>query len=356
MRIFLQTSRETKSEFFGKCGWTLHSVLVYQKIKLNIEMFDHWSDDTKQDAWFTASSLHAIIENLEHKPKWITIISDNGPHYHNTQLMIILSYWYDWYNIEVRRWIFLEAGEAKISIDFYYAQISQAIKCYVKFECNITDGKDIQKVIQNISGTCILQLTPDQKSGHILARTLLHINEWTTITLAKIKKLEKTSITKPNPSFTAPSKVTNQWITSILRPIYIFKNKYSEQQSENKFVSSVDLNLVDLTNKENIQRNIMWALKEKQTTNQRKMVKRIKPEIKVLMEIIFLNGNIDKRKKMITQEMYDNLTERALQGEIEESDISKVVTIQNWIANYTRTFKASASLRALEEAETLRNT
>ncbi|GBB97072.1 hypothetical protein RclHR1_29090001 [Rhizophagus clarus] len=285
MRIFLQTSRETKSEFFGKCGWTLHSVLVYQKIKLNIEMFDHWSDDTKQDAWFTASSLHAIIENLEHKPKWITIISDNGPHYHNTQLMIILSYWYDWYNIEVRRWIFLEAGEAKISIDFYYAQISQAIKCYVKFECNITDGKDIQKVIQNISGTCILQLTPDQKS-----------------------------------------------------------------------VSSVDLNLVDLTNKENIQRNIMWALKEKQTTNQRKMVKRIKPEIKVLMEIIFLNGNIDKRKKMITQEMYDNLTERALQGEIEESDISKVVTIQNWIANYTRTFKASASLRALEEAETLRNT
>lgn len=127
MRILSQTSRETKSEFFGKRGWTLHSVLVYQKIKgtqtMNIEAFDHWSDDTKQDAWFTASSLHAVIENLEQKPKWITIISDNGPHYHNTQLMIILSYWYDWYNVEVRRWIFLEAGEAKTSIDSHHAQV-----------------------------------------------------------------------------------------------------------------------------------------------------------------------------------------------------------------------------------------
>ncbi|GET03160.1 hypothetical protein GLOIN_2v1480061 [Rhizophagus clarus] len=66
--------------------------------------------------------------------------------------------------------------------------------------------------------------------------------------------------------------------------------------------------------------------------------------------------NIDKWKKMIAQEMYDNLTEYVSQREIDESDIPKVVTIQNWIANYTRTFKVSASLRALEEAETLRNT
>src|SRR5436190_22207581 len=83
MRILPATSRETKSEFFGKRGWTLHSILVYRKNKntqnMNIEAFDHWSDDTKQDAWFTASSLHAVIENLEPRPKWITIISDNVP-------------------------------------------------------------------------------------------------------------------------------------------------------------------------------------------------------------------------------------------------------------------------------------
>jgi hypothetical protein len=94
-----------------------------------------------------------------------------------------------------------------------------------------------------------------------------------------------------------------------------------------------------------------WALKEKQTVNQRGVVKRIKPEIKALMETMFLNGNIDKRKKMSAQDMHNNLMERALHEEIEEEEVPKVSTIQNWIANYTRTFKASASLRALEEAE-----
>ncbi len=69
------------------------------------------------------------------------------------------------------------------------------------------------------------------------------------------------------------------------------------------------------------------------------------------METMFLNGNIDKRNKMSAPEMYNNLMERALQEEIEKKDIPKVSTIQNWIANYTITFKASASLRTLEEAE-----
>ncbi|CAB4439619.1 unnamed protein product [Rhizophagus irregularis] len=74
------------------------------------------------------------------------------------------------------------------------------------------------------------------------------------------------------------------------------------------------------------------------------------------METMFLNGNIDKRKKMSVQEMYNNFTKHASQEEIEENDIPKVQTIQNWIANYTRTFKASALLRALEEAESSKNT
>jgi hypothetical protein len=96
MRILPKSARETKADFYGKRGWTLHSVLVYTKNKENtnieINVYDHWSDDTKQDAWFTASSLHAVLEVLDPKPKKITIVSDNGPHYHNTELMIILSF------------------------------------------------------------------------------------------------------------------------------------------------------------------------------------------------------------------------------------------------------------------------
>ena len=127
MKILPQTARETKQDWFGKRGWTMHSILIYTKDiennKLNIQAFDHWSDDTKQDAWFTASSLHAALETLEKKPKWITILSDNGPHYHCTELMIIMGQWANWYGINPKQWIFLEAGKAKTVIDSHHAQV-----------------------------------------------------------------------------------------------------------------------------------------------------------------------------------------------------------------------------------------
>ena len=54
MRVNPQSTRETKADFYGKRGFTLHSVLVYTKSEdnrnLNISVFDHWSSDTKQDA------------------------------------------------------------------------------------------------------------------------------------------------------------------------------------------------------------------------------------------------------------------------------------------------------------------
>jgi hypothetical protein len=127
MKILPKTARETKQEFFGKKGWALHTVLLYTKpkdsVEINIEAIDHWSTDARQDAWFSASSLHSVIENLDVKPKWISIISDNGPHYHNSELMIIMSKWYEWYGIHVKKWIFLEAGEAKTTVDSHHAQV-----------------------------------------------------------------------------------------------------------------------------------------------------------------------------------------------------------------------------------------
>ncbi|RIA78775.1 hypothetical protein C1645_842361 [Glomus cerebriforme] len=77
----------------------LHTVLLYTKpkysVEINIQAIDHWSTDAHQDTWFSASSLHSVMENLDVKPKWISIISDNGPHYHNSELMIIMSKWYE---------------------------------------------------------------------------------------------------------------------------------------------------------------------------------------------------------------------------------------------------------------------
>ena len=59
---------------------------------LDIQAYDHWSSDTKQDAWFTASCFEAVFMTINPKPHWIKIISDNSGHYHNLELMLIISH------------------------------------------------------------------------------------------------------------------------------------------------------------------------------------------------------------------------------------------------------------------------
>ncbi|UZO10465.1 uncharacterized protein OCT59_002047 [Rhizophagus irregularis] len=58
MKVLPKSARETKEQFFGKKGWTLHSVLVYTRkedsFELDIQAHDHWSNDPRQDAWFAA--------------------------------------------------------------------------------------------------------------------------------------------------------------------------------------------------------------------------------------------------------------------------------------------------------------
>jgi len=93
MKILPKSAREAKSDFYGKSGWTLHSMLVYTKHNndLEIQAFDHWSSDTAQDAWFTASCFEVVFNTLEKKPKWIKILSDNGAHYHCSELMAMIA-------------------------------------------------------------------------------------------------------------------------------------------------------------------------------------------------------------------------------------------------------------------------
>jgi len=129
MKILPQSAREVKSDFFGKKGFTLHTLLVYTRkaddsTSLNLEVLDHWSTDPTQDAWFTASSFDALFSTMEKKPSWIEILSDNSAHYHNKELMMIISQWSKWYDIEIKSWIFLEPGEAKTTVDSHHAQVN----------------------------------------------------------------------------------------------------------------------------------------------------------------------------------------------------------------------------------------
>ena len=113
MRILPKSACETKKQFFGKRGWMLHTILVFTKcnaLQLDVQAFDYWSTDTKQDVWFTTSSFDAVFETLDLKPKWIKIFFNNGNHYHNSELMTIIANWNQWYDIDVCGWYFFEPG------------------------------------------------------------------------------------------------------------------------------------------------------------------------------------------------------------------------------------------------------
>jgi hypothetical protein len=167
MKVLPRSARETKQAFFGKDGWTLHTILVITKSlenkdKLIIKAFDHWSDDNKQDAWFTASAFDAVLSNIGDNIKWISIFSDNGGHYHNSELMVLITYWNSWYNIEIKKWQFLEPGEAKTIVDSHHAQLSHCFVRYNRLGHDISSGGDIANAGSNLAGTSFAKLVPNR--------------------------------------------------------------------------------------------------------------------------------------------------------------------------------------------------
>jgi hypothetical protein len=68
MRILLKSARKTKEQFFEKHEWSLHTILVFTKCntdQLNVQAFNYWSTDTKQDVWFIISSFDSVFETLD---------------------------------------------------------------------------------------------------------------------------------------------------------------------------------------------------------------------------------------------------------------------------------------------------
>ncbi|RHZ82825.1 hypothetical protein Glove_103g290 [Diversispora epigaea] len=254
MRVLPKSARETKQDFFGKRGWTLHTILVFTKKnenEIDISAYDHWSLDIKQDAWFTASAFETAFETLENKPKWIKVISDNGPHYHNSELMAIIANWNEC-------WLFLEPGEAKTIIDSHHAAITHAFKRYLRIGFDLKTGNDIVEAAKGLSGAAIANIEPNRNNnlieedeieisntknkktkakiktikgiskfyffewpiegkydGYIHARPLPHVEEWSNFTPLYIANLWNTPLHRPQPTISEHTKPESNWTIQI---------------------------------------------------------------------------------------------------------------------------------------------
>ncbi|GET50358.1 hypothetical protein GLOIN_2v1790442 [Rhizophagus irregularis DAOM 181602=DAOM 197198] len=125
MRILPQSAQETKTEFFGKRGWSFHSVLIYTKNaeqnQLDIQVFDHWSNDTRQDA---------------------------------------------------------------INVDYWTLEgvVSQAIKRYIKLGYDVDCGDNIKSAVKDIAGVRVANLNPNRNNDKTKLSTITEISnlqEWT---------------------------------------------------------------------------------------------------------------------------------------------------------------------------------
>ncbi|CAB5139640.1 unnamed protein product [Rhizophagus irregularis] len=331
MSILPRSARETKAEFFGKHRWTLHTILVFTKKKdckeLDVRVYDHWSTDTKQDAWFTASSFEAVFETIKHKPKWIRN---------------------EWYQIEVRDWQFLEPGEAKTTIDSHHAAVKDIVEAAKhlagtslanlepnrsQFEpedekiYNISkkeqNSKPNVKTIKGISNLFYWKWPiSGEMTGYVCARSLPHFGPWNNFSPAAIAKLCTKPIIRPYPKISEQTEPELTWTIPLLDTPSIpeFMDNNNNGDGELEDVSSVDMNF---------QFPMGWALKSNQKVGGKGKGKRMTKQVKELLKSFFLNGNLNQKDKMSAKDMYNELLTFVESGELKAEDIPKITTIQN---------------------------
>ncbi|GES96300.1 hypothetical protein GLOIN_2v1880126 [Rhizophagus clarus] len=149
-----------------------------------------------------------------------------------------MSKWHEWYGIQVKKWIFLEAGEAKTTVDSHHAQISLSIKRFVRIGGEIQEGNDITAAIKNIAGTSVAHIEPNrtkeskgksmtipgisnwfewtwpiegEDAGYIKARAMPNVGNWTSFSPAQIQKFAKGEINQPLPQVSESTEPKSPW-------------------------------------------------------------------------------------------------------------------------------------------------
>lgn len=399
MKVNPKSSRETKQNFFGKEGWTLHTILVITKSNVNNELivraFDHWSDDGKQDAYFTASAFDAVLPKLGENIEWIRIFSDNGGHYHNSELMVIVSYWKKWYNLSVTSWQFLEPGEAKTIVDSHHAKLSHGFIRYTRLGNSISTGEDIVNSNKTLAGTYFAKLIPDrgkkisvgtipgisnyftfmwptgEKEGTIEAYEIPHYGSSKIYSVSHIKRLLKNNDIKQPDSIeidqTAPQMGWKMNIPSQIDPS-IQKLTVAEVRSklkENNLDSSGDKldikwRLDQFSNNNKINHSLLtidntdlknlldeklipgFALRSKQKFGKRGGKKLDLKVVEKLKEM-FLAGNIEKSNKFSPEDMLKNLNICVENNELETDNIPSHQQIKSWISRFNQHHKKQAA-------------
>ncbi|RIB27923.1 hypothetical protein C2G38_2137580 [Gigaspora rosea] len=86
-----------------------------------------------------------------------------------------------------------------------------------------------------------------------------------------------------------------------------------------------------------------WALKSSQKYGKKGCGKRISKKVWNLLEVYFLEGNVNKSERHTAESMLTQLRQCIENGEIEKNEVLKLETIQNWISRYASQHRQEAA-------------
>ncbi|CAG8683448.1 5557_t:CDS:1, partial [Cetraspora pellucida] len=78
------------------------------------------------------------------------------------------------------------------------------------------------------------------------------------------------------------------------------------------------------------------------------------PRAKLLMETMFIIGTVDRKKKMNTLQICQELQKQANKDELEPEEILKLSTVQNWITKTVSVMKQKLAKQMVEKAGSLK--
>ena len=167
---------------------------------IQVEIHNVFSNgDCTQNWYFTFSAFEATLNNFRSRHedvKSVIIWSDNGPHYHNTSVILWLTRLHEACSMHIERYLFFEAQKGKTSLDSHFATFKFAMKGWMKRGNDLLSSEDIvDGTKDHLKGTHVYEIIIDRTKEPCSAKTLDKITSFADFTFTNDHTIDARELT-----------------------------------------------------------------------------------------------------------------------------------------------------------------
>ena len=167
---------------------------------IQVEIHNVFSNgDCTQNWYFTFNAFEATLNNFRSRHedvKSVIIWSDNGPHYHNTSVILWLTRLHEACSMHIERYLFFEAQKGKTSLDSHFATFKFAMKGWMKRGNDLLSSEDIvDGTKDHLKGTHVYEIIIDRTKEPCSAKTLDKITSFADFTFTNDHTIDARELT-----------------------------------------------------------------------------------------------------------------------------------------------------------------